>query len=163
MSVKAMEKTGKEFKDTANRSATSFILDCEEEAAKGAVLENYKKHDPKFELPRPIGRRIVVALHVRPEQISTFKHEITGETKSLVLPDSIRKDDKFMSCTGCVIAIGPDAYSDEKWFRSGPYCKVGDFVAFPRHAGHQYNYMGIPVHNRSDCSNLRYCHLHVYP
>lgn len=142
-----MKAKSEEIDKDSNRSVTSMILDCEEEEAKKALLEKYKSEKPDFVMPVACDRRLIVALHVRPEQVGKFKNEITGEEKSFILPGSIRKDDKYMSCTGCVLSVGPDAYMDSKWYRSGPLCKVGDFIVFPRHAGEQYNYMDIPVHN----------------
>lgn len=131
----------------SNVSPTSYIEDHEEEEVKRLVLERYKKFDEKFKLPTPVGHRIVVALNVRPDQMELYKDEATGKSVMLVLPDTITKEDKYKSCTGCVIGIGPDAYADKEYYPTGPYCKVGDFISFPRHAGAQYNYMGIPVHN----------------
>lgn len=150
---------------TANRSKTSRILDWEEEDAKKLILDKYtedfkkaceasphlrkkyENHPTGFYLPIAPDRHIIVALHVTREMLSECKNEITGEIKYLILPQSITSNSKFSACTGCVIAVAPDAYSDEKWYKSGPLVKVGDFVAFPRHAGNQYNFMGIPVHS----------------
>jgi len=45
-----------------------------------------------------------------------------------------------------VVAIGQDAYKDKEKFPSGPYCKLGDWVVFPRNSGGaQCNYMGNPI------------------
>ena len=129
-----------------NSSKTSRIEDHEEDEVKEALLKKYRETDPDFYLPIACNRQIVVALYLRPDEFHRFKNEVTGEELMFELPTVATRDDKYKSCTGVVLAVSPDAYSDEKWFKSGPECKVGDIVVFPRHAGIQVNYRKIPVH-----------------
>lgn len=41
-----------------------------------------------------------------------------------------------------VIAVGPDAYRDEKKFPNGAWCKLGDWVIFRRYAGTRFKLAG---------------------
>lgn len=42
------------------------------------------------------------------------------------------------SLIGVVLAMGPDAYSDEKRFPSGPYCKTEDFIVMRSYSGTRF-------------------------
>src|SRR5262245_18040388 len=45
-------------------------------------------------------------------------------------------DAEQLTCViGEIVAIGPDAYKDEKRYPSGPWCKLGDWVLFREFAG----------------------------
>jgi co-chaperonin GroES (HSP10) len=43
---------------------------------------------------------------------------------------------------GFVVSMGPDAYSDDKKFPTGPWCKEGDFVMFRSYSGTRFKVMG---------------------
>ena len=79
-----------------------------------------------FKMPISCGNKIIVALYIREETI--------GKDVKFFLPESSRSEDKWKSCVGKVVAMGPDSYIGDE-FPSGPYCKLGDWVVFPRNDG----------------------------
>lgn len=50
------------------------------------------------------------------------------------IPPSMQKDKEFSGCTGLVIGMGKDAYTDKTRY-SEPWCQVKDWVLFGRNAG----------------------------
>ncbi len=72
--------------------------------------------------------------------------DATGRPVSIIIPESVRANDKYSSCVGLVIAQGPEAYQGERFKKSGPWCKVGDWIIFPRNEGTQILYRRIPMH-----------------
>jgi len=74
-----------------------------------------------------------------------FKPPIQKKINSIYLPDSAVKEDlEYNSMVGMVLQIGPDAYKGDQ-FPSGPYCKVKDWVEFPRGSSLQSKYEGEPI------------------
>lgn len=92
--------------------------------------------------PKVCGWQIAVKLHLKPEKIG-----------SIVIPDSIRDNEKYRACSGTVVGVGPDAYRSSR-FEGEPWCKVGDLVAIPRHEGIQIEFKGHPIHILNDSSVL---------
>ncbi len=86
----------------------------------------------------PCGYQVAIKLCLAPEKVG-----------SIVIPDSIRDNEKYRACVGKVVGIGPDAYKGDR-FASGPWCKLGDHVAIPRHEGIQLAYKGHPIHILND-------------
>lgn len=71
----------------------------------------------------PTGRQILVKVY-----------DLCEKTAGGVYISEISKDSEIHHTTcGQVIAMGPYAYEDEKFFK-GPFCKVGDWVLFGRYA-----------------------------
>ncbi len=141
----------------------SFIEPHEEEEAKRFILEHlteaYKKLDNDWgrkapmDLPRASGYHMYVKLFVRDEDVGQLKDDkgnliidATGRPVSIIIPESVRANDKYSSCVGLVIAQGPEAYQGERFKKSGPWCKVGDWIIFPRNEGTQILYRRIPMH-----------------
>jgi co-chaperonin GroES (HSP10) len=76
---------------------------------------------------------------VRPVSIKT-------ETKGgIILPDSLKDDMAYLTTVGKVLAISPDAYKDEKKFPTGPWCKIGEYVGYGKHAGIKIRYKGVKM------------------
>lgn len=77
-------------------------------------------------------------------QVTGFKLLIAMpqlQTKSaggVHLPDQLLGREELATIVGNVIAVGPDAYKDEKRFPSGAYCKEGDWVIFRSYAGTRF-------------------------
>lgn len=70
--------------------------------------------------------------------------EVKTHTESgIALPPESVKAQEYLRYVGKVVAAGPLCYQDEKFFRKNlngpdthhPFCKVGDWVMFGRHAG----------------------------
>ncbi len=75
---------------------------------------------------------------------------ITKTAGNLLLPDNaIELDYEYRSTVGLVLNMGPEAYQGER-FTQGPWCKVGDWVSFPRANGVQYRYDHALVLNVPD-------------
>lgn len=67
----------------------------------------------------------------------------------ILLPETVQYLEKYRSSVGRVVAMGPDAYKGER-FKSGPWCKLGDWVVFPKHEGHTTTFRKFPVQVFSD-------------
>lgn len=75
-------------------------------------------------------------------------------SKKLYIPDSAVSNSKYSSNVGLVLSVGKLAYRAEKFRSTGAWCKVGDWVAFPRHHGIQMTYRNVPVMILGDDSIL---------
>ena len=94
----------------------------------------------KFKNIRPTGWSIAVRLYTQPQKVG-----------SLYMPDSYNDEQKYRNFVGLVVAMADGAYKDEvRYKNTGPWCKVGDWVYFPRHAGYQISFRGMPVYILND-------------
>ena len=84
-------------------------------------------------IPAPSGYKILVVLPDIEEKFTNSR---------LLRPDSNIRDEQHASMVAAVIAVGPDAYRDEKRFPSGPWCKPGDKVIINPYAGTRMNIAG---------------------
>jgi len=88
--------------------------------------------DVKARLPEPSGYRLLIAIP-----------EISEKTEGGVyMPDQLKKAEETASLIGFVVKVGPEAYSDENKFPSGPWCKEGDFVIFRSYSGTRFKVLG---------------------
>jgi hypothetical protein len=123
-------------------SALSYITPEEE----GEAIAFVEKH-LGCPAPRMCGYKIAIKIYIK-EDASVFKDK-DGNDLKIVRPTIYSNEDKYRSCTGLVVGMGPDAYKHDK-FTSGPWCRIGDWVVIPRHAGLQYNYRGHTIHSVND-------------
>ena len=93
---------------------------------------------------RPAGYLVAVKIYIRPEELKTIKKE-DGTEVTLYLPDTVRAEDKYSSVSALVCAVGPEAYQGEKFERSGPWCKVGDWILIPRYESTMVSYRGVAM------------------
>jgi len=93
---------------------------------------------------RPAGYLVAVKIYIRPEELKTIKRE-DGTEVTLYLPDTVRAEDKYSSVSALVCAVGPEAYQGEKFERSGPWCKVGDWILIPRYESTMVSYRGVAM------------------
>jgi co-chaperonin GroES (HSP10) len=49
----------------------------------------------------------------------------------------------FLTTVGRVLALGGLAYQDEAKFSTGPWCSIGDYVCYGKHAGVKMLYKGV--------------------
>lgn len=77
-----------------------------------------------IKLPQPSGYRLLIAIRKKEDKIG-----------SIVIPQQFRDREESASIYGCVIEMGPLAYSDPDKFPSGPWCEVGDWVIFRAYSG----------------------------
>lgn len=96
-----------------------------------------------FEPPRVCGIRIVVALYA-PKELSEFVDE-NGVKKAIALSTESAVLESHLSVSGRVIGIGSDAYVGDCFSNSGPYCKIGDYIAFDGKEGTRLKYRGTSI------------------
>lgn len=87
----------------------------------------------------PAGYQVLLKVWVPDDHITT-----EGGMK-LYMPDQYRDERKYTSAVGLVCALGPDAYRDPERYPLGPWCKIGDWVMFPRYEGHALAYRGVAM------------------
>jgi len=87
------------------------------------------------------GFQILVALYTTGGKLKNAD----GSASLIEAPDTISSQDRFRSCTGMVVQMGPMAYKGTKFADTGAWCKVGDWVVIGRHDGMQLDYRGRPV------------------
>ena len=87
----------------------------------------YSSDEPRTasQLPEPTGYRLLIAL---PEVEETTEGGI-------YITDERRTAESVASVVGYVMKAGPDAYSDEKRFPNGPWCKEGDWIVMRAYSG----------------------------
>ena len=73
--------------------------------------------DKAKQLPKPSGYHILVAL---PEAEEKFEN-------GLIKSDETRRIEEVLATVFFVVEVGPDAYTGDR-FKSGPWCKAGDFI-----------------------------------
>lgn len=136
------------------KSQTSYIEEHEEAEAIQVVTEQFKALTGKAELPRPCGYKLAVKIYIRPEELKTITDD-TGKQVTLYLPDRSRQSDKWMNCVGLVCGVGPGAYTGKNAdgtdkYPEGPWCKVGDWIIFPRHESQVFMWRGVAMMNIND-------------
>ena len=94
---------------------------------------NKKPEEKARQLPQPSTYHLLCALP-----------EVEEEYESgLIKAGQTMHFEEVLSPVLFVMAVGPDAYKDEKRFPSGPSCKVGDFVLVRPNSGTR-----IKIHGR---------------
>lgn len=126
----------------------SHIKDHEKPVAKFIVDENFKKLCGKNP-PRITGYFVAVKIHQRDTSKKITRDDGT-EVDLYTHTDVTRSEDKYQSCVGLVVSMGPQAYKGQNAdgsprFSEGPWCNVGDFVIFPRYEGFQATFRNVPL------------------
>lgn len=106
-------------------------LDLSQLAAKAkreAEDEAIPVEDKATQLPQPSGYHILCAIPEIDKEIDV------GGIKLAKAEETMRMEEALTTVL-FVVALGPDAYADEKRFPSGPWCKQGDFVLVRPHSG----------------------------
>lgn len=122
----------------------SNIEPHEEQLAKDLIDQQFVDITGKPFDMRPAGYLVAVKIYIRPEELKTITQE-DGTQVTLYLPDTVRAEDKYSSVSALVCAVGPEAYQGEKFERSGPWCKVGDWVLIPRYESTMVSYRGVAM------------------
>lgn len=73
--------------------------------------------------------------------------DIKEKRGSVLLPESVSDDIKYLCNVGRILAVGPYAYKGKEltegpWFTSGNP-QVGEFVVYSRFAGQNFRYNGV--------------------
>jgi co-chaperonin GroES (HSP10) len=122
----------------------SNIEPHEEEIAHNLIHEHFIEMTGKpFEM-RPAGYLVAVKIYIRPEELKTITQD-DGTEVTLYLPDTVRAEDKYSSVAALVCGVGPEAYQGEKFERSGPWCKVGDWIMIPRYESTMVSFRGVAM------------------
>jgi co-chaperonin GroES (HSP10) len=122
----------------------SNIEPHEEALAKQFIDEQFVEMTGKPFDMRPAGYLVAVKIYIRPEELKTITQK-DGTQVTLYLPDTVRAEDKYSSVSALVCAVGPEAYQGEKFERSGPWCKVGDWILIPRYESTMVSYRGVAM------------------
>jgi hypothetical protein len=149
------QKTLFEKFDATKSDSLGWVQKNEVAIAKKRIIEALG-----FEPPPMCGFYMCVAVHEQSE----FAHLDDGSRTNILLADSTRDEDKFKNASGLVISQGPWCYTGEhfkepllekicrfffgRWMKPSiyrPWCRVGDWVAMPRHEGQLFNFRGTPV------------------
>ena len=109
-------------------------------------LVGVKKSEPKKEkdvkslLPQPTGWRILV-----------LPFKMDEKTKGgVIMNESTLEKQQVGSQVGNVLAMGPESYKGTRFEKSGPWCKLGDWVVFARYAGSRIQIEGGEVRLLND-------------
>jgi co-chaperonin GroES (HSP10) len=83
--------------------------------------------------------------------IFIFKPPVVKKSKGgIYIPDNaVEEDYEYRSTVGLVLKVGEDAYPEDR-YPTGPWCKVGDWVTFPRANGVQFRCDGALLINVPD-------------
>lgn len=87
----------------------------------------------KEDLPELPGYHVLV-------QPVSIKQKTKG---GIILPDSTKDDIAYLTTVGKVVALGDLAYDDKEKFPLGPWCQVGDYVAYGKLIGQKLQYKGV--------------------
>ena len=80
-------------------------------------------------------------LHVLVRPVS-IKEKTKG---GILLPNSTKDDMSYLTTIGEVIKIGDLAYNDNEKFPKGPWCQLGDYVCYAKHAGQKIQYKNVKM------------------
>lgn len=129
------------------KNKLSFIEPHEEQEAK----EFIKKH-LGFEPPRATGFWMCVKIYYDKKDIHWAKDKDgksilspDGSPVGIFIPETANPHEKYKSCTALVVSQGPDVYQGERFEKSGPWCKVGDWIAIPPNEGYYVVYRDTPM------------------
>lgn len=104
-------------------------------------------------LPKPVGWRILIA---------PIKIEETTKGGIVLVNESIKSEEYFRN-VGKVLAVGPEAYSHEKFMksvlidgevkkiRSEPWCTPGDIIGY-----HSFNGVGRALKHNGETHYVKY-------
>ena len=63
----------------------------------------------------------------------------------IILADKTKDDVAFLMNVCKVLQIGPTAYTQTMFEKSGPWCKEGDFIMIPKISGTKLDFKGVPL------------------
>lgn len=63
----------------------------------------------------------------------------------IILTDKTSSDMTYLTNVCEVVGMGPTAYTQDMFEKSGPWCEVGDFVVIPKLSGFKVKFKGVPL------------------
>lgn len=131
------------------RGPFSYIEPHEEAEARTLIDAQFIAMTGKKFGYRVTGFLIACKLYVRPEELKQVPGP-DGKPVTIYLPQASQANDKYSSCSGLVIGVGPQAYKGRNAdgtdrYPEGPWCKVGDWVALPRYEAFCVSYRGVAI------------------
>ena len=128
------------IEEQSSTSVTKKIITPNKELVGLKKSEKKEVTKEKAKLPEPTGWRLIV-----------LPFKMDEKTKGgIIMNETTLEKQQVASQCGNVLAMGPDAYGDEKRFPDGPWCKVGDWVMFARYAGSRIKIEGGEVRLLND-------------
>lgn len=93
------------------------------------------------DLMKVVGHRMLLRIEKAPEK-----------TKGgIIITKNFQDDSTFLSCIGEVVKMGDACYKDKMFYGLDPWCKIGDWVLFPRHAGQRVSEKDVDYIFIEDC------------
>lgn len=137
------------------RAATnlSFVEDSEQLQAQSLIDNQFRELTKSRENPNGITLRehfrltryfCAVKIYVRPEELKEITND-SGEKVKIYLPDSVRSEDRYQSCTGVVVGLGPQAFKDKDGNPRGSQYRLCDWILFPRTDIIRVDFCGVPL------------------
>jgi co-chaperonin GroES (HSP10) len=84
--------------------------------------------------------------HIKGSKLVLRPCHVEGVTKNgVILAGKTTHDIEYLMNVCKVLAVGPTAYTQEMFEKTGPWCKVGDFVLIPRLEGQKIKFKGTPL------------------
>lgn len=120
-------------------NSLSKITPEEEAEARALIDAQFVEMTGKPMDIQPAGYYVVIRVWVPADHIET------SNGQKIYMPETFRDERKFTSAVGLVCALGPDAYKGDRFKHTGVWCKVGDWVMFPRYEGNALSYRGVPM------------------
>jgi hypothetical protein len=136
----------------AKSDSLGWVQKDEVEIAKRKI-----KQSLGFDPPPMAGWYMAIVIHEE-------RYARTKDGKKTQIVHASIDEEKYRNCVGLVVSQGNECYLgprfEEHWFRQflriffnrwmkpcrkKPWCRVGDYVVFPRHEGELMNYRGMPM------------------
>lgn len=149
---KEMQNLFEKYEATKSDSL-GFVQENEVQIAKKRIKECLG-----FDPPNMVGWSMAVVIYEQKHAV------IDGRKTNLWLGEISTNEEKYRNCVGLVVSQGNECYLGKR-FREHllirlmrkvfgkymkpcikkPWCRVGDWIIFPRHEGQLVNYRGVPL------------------
>ncbi len=137
----------------AEMQTLSFVEDHEQIQAQSVIDEQFRELTKCTEFPAGITFReharltryfAAVKIYIRPEELKEITAD-DGSKHTLYLPDSVVAEDRYQSCAGLVVSLGPLAFKDKDGNARMASYRIGDFIVFPRTDVIRIDFCGVPL------------------
>lgn len=132
---------------TGQASLSSYIAPEDEQEAKELIRKMLG-----FDPIRACGYYLLVAIYVRSTNLIPLFNEdgsprmdANGKPAHVLIPDSVVKVDQYRKNVALVLGCGGDCWTHPRFARTGPLCRVGDWIIIPRNEGIPFKDRGVPM------------------